>query len=168
MTSSPWAYVPSAAALAALRKPDKSVPRDGGRGQVERRRRRRVINLGCSCVRGTSEAEACPAGHCAGQSPLVSSCLLLLLHKLVSHLITVVCDLTSHVYHPSPPPSGAGSRHISQRIYTLTVSLRSPNRNLVCRRRTFPATHRFQRFSRSRPKTTLACDILCPIMFAAT
>lgn len=109
---SPRAYVPSAAAPAALRKPDNSVPRDGGRGEVERRRRRRVINLGCSCVCGTSEAETCPAGHCAGQSPLVSSCRLLFVVQACITLITVVCDLTSHV-QPTPPFPSQRNRILS-------------------------------------------------------
>lgn len=149
--------MPSAAAPAALRKPDNSVPRDGGRGEVERRRRRRVINLGCSCVCGSPEAEACPAGHCVGQSPLISSCLFLALwlYKRVSHLITVVCDLTSHVYPPfSPPQRSRISSHFTARF--RSHGFLAPVHQKLCLSPAAPSQLPiiFQRFSRSQPKTT--------------
>lgn len=138
--------MPSAAAPAALRKPDNSVPRDGGRGEVERRRRRRVINLGCSCVCGTPEAEACPAGHCVGQSPLISSCLFLALwlYKRVSHLITVVCDLTSHVYPPfSPPPAEPNLVTFHSTFPLSCFPCARPPETLSVAGGTLPVTHHF-------------------------
>lgn len=141
----PRAYVPSAAALAALRKSDKSVLRDGRRGEVEGRRRRRVINLGCSCVCGTSEAETCPAGHCTGQSALVPSCRLLL-YMLVSHPVTVVCDLTSHA---SPSELNLVTFYCTLSLSPCLCAL--PPETLSAARAGRPS-RRFQRSSRSLPK----------------
>lgn len=64
--------------------------------------------------------------------------------------------------------STAESRHISQHVSALVVSLRASTRNFVCRRRHPPSHPSLSNgFLEAGPKQLLACDILCPITFAA-
>lgn len=90
-----------------------------------------------------------------------------LLYKLVSHLITVLCDRTSHVYNPPLPPQRSRIlSHLTAHFHPRRV-LAHPPETLSAAGAPFPVTHCFQRSSRSRPKITLACDNLCPVMLAA-